>query len=323
MLRIHPDEHPVSVQLFGPDPDAMRQAAAMAADAGADLIDLNMGCPVPKVVKTGAGAALLEDPDLAVAIARAAREGAQGRPVTVKLRSGMRRATAPASTSPCGSSRRPASRPSASTPRSANVHHSGSPDYALAASSSERSTCRWSSPAACADAERARDAYEESGADAVMLARGALGNPWLFEELTGARDGAPEPRGDRRRARWLIDRAEEHWGPERATRNLRKLYPPYLERLGVRGRRADAFMRMRSLDEVRARLRDAWDAAPMRRLRRLFGPGNRRRYNRAPCPTRVRREASRSGVLFVNSGRFRGLRRRHSGMRLGQWLANL
>src|SRR6201746_18385 len=89
LLRIHPDEHPVSVQLFGHDPDVMASAAERVAAAGADLIDLNMGCPVPKVCKTGAGAALLEDPDLAVALARGAARGS-GLPVTVKLRSGQR-----------------------------------------------------------------------------------------------------------------------------------------------------------------------------------------------------------------------------------------
>src|SRR5918999_53932 len=88
-LRIHPDEHPVSIQLFGHDADVMRVAAEKTAAAGADLIDLNMGCPVRKVLKTGAGSALLDDPDKAVAIARAAREGS-GLPVTVKLRSGVR-----------------------------------------------------------------------------------------------------------------------------------------------------------------------------------------------------------------------------------------
>ena len=65
LLRIHPDEHPVSVQLFGQDPEVMRSAAAIVAEAGADLIDINMGCPVRKVCKTGAGAALLRDPELA------------------------------------------------------------------------------------------------------------------------------------------------------------------------------------------------------------------------------------------------------------------
>src|SRR5947209_17682843 len=88
LLRIHPDEHPVSVQLFGHDPEVMASAAERVAAAGADLIDLNMGCPVPKVCKTGSGAALLADPARAVALARAAAHGS-GLPVTVKLRSGL------------------------------------------------------------------------------------------------------------------------------------------------------------------------------------------------------------------------------------------
>src|ERR687883_737121 len=89
LMRIHPDEHPVAVQLFGHDPEAMRIGASIAAEAGADLIDINMGCPVRKVCKTGAGASLLDEPDRAVALARAAGEGS-GLPVTVKLRSGQR-----------------------------------------------------------------------------------------------------------------------------------------------------------------------------------------------------------------------------------------
>src|SRR3979409_1801964 len=90
MLTIHADERTggaVAMQLFGHDPETKLSPAVRVADAGADLIDLNMGCPVPKVCKTGAGAALLGDPDRAVALARAAREGS-GLPVTVKLRPG-------------------------------------------------------------------------------------------------------------------------------------------------------------------------------------------------------------------------------------------
>src|ERR687889_1614365 len=92
LLVVHPEERaggPVAIQLFGQDPAIMRSAAAVAAARGADLIDLNMGCPVPKVMKTGAGAALITNPDAAVAVARAAAEGS-GLPVTVKLRSGQR-----------------------------------------------------------------------------------------------------------------------------------------------------------------------------------------------------------------------------------------
>src|ERR671932_2454815 len=88
-LRIHPEEHPMAVQLFGHDPEAMRVAAAIVAERGAEVIDINMGCPVRKVCKTGAGASLLDEPDTAVALARAAAEGS-GLPVTVKVRSGNR-----------------------------------------------------------------------------------------------------------------------------------------------------------------------------------------------------------------------------------------
>jgi len=84
LLRIDPREHDggaVAIQLFGADPDVMRSAAAAVAAAGADLIDINMGCPVPKVCRTGAGAPLLADPARAVAVARAAVEGG-GLPAT-------------------------------------------------------------------------------------------------------------------------------------------------------------------------------------------------------------------------------------------------
>src|SRR3954454_5775519 len=132
LLRIHPDEGLVSIQLFGQDPEVMRSAAASVAEAGADLIDLNMGCPVPKVCKTGAGAALLSDPDRAVAVARAAREGS-GLPVTVKLRSGLR----VGDTSGFELARRLVDEAGVAAigfhPRTANVHHKGTPDYELAA----------------------------------------------------------------------------------------------------------------------------------------------------------------------------------------------
>jgi tRNA-dihydrouridine synthase B len=254
MLRIHPDEHPVSVQLFGPDPGAVREAAAVAVAAGADLIDLNMGCPVPKVFKTGAGAALLERPDLAVALASAAREGAAGRPVTAKLRSGVRagersgfdlalRLEAEAGVAAIGFH-----------PRSARAHHSGRPDYELARELGGRLGVPMIISGGLSSASRALEAYERSQADAVMLARGALGNPWIFAQLAGGHDGEPDRNEIVAEVLWLIDRAEEHWGPERAVRNLRKLYPPYLAALGIRGEAADAFMRMSSLDAVRGAL---------------------------------------------------------------------
>lgn len=258
MLRIHPDEHPVSMQLFGPDPEAMRAAAATVAAAGADLVDLNMGCPVRKVVKTGAGAALLAQPDRAVAVARAAAEGS-GLPVTVKLRSGLEpgdraghdlalRLVSDAGVAAIGFH-----------PRSAAVHHKGEPDYALTAElvaglRARGLDCPVVISGGLGDAERARTAYERANADAVMVARGGLGYPWIFEELTGTRDEAPSATEVIAELLWVLDRAEEHWGQVRAARNLRKFYPWYLDRLGVHGQEADAYQRTTSLDEVRALL---------------------------------------------------------------------
>jgi tRNA-dihydrouridine synthase B len=231
-LRIHPEEHPVSMQLFGHDPDVMREAAAIAAGAGADLIDLNMGCPVRKVCKTGAGAALLEDPARAVAIARAAGEGS-GRPVTVKLRPGRE----PGDRSGVALARRLVDEAGVAAiafhPRHASQQHSGAPDYALARELAEALPVPLIVSGGLASDERVLRAFDESGAAAVMLARGALGNPWLFGRLLGTYEGEPEPHEVLAEIEWVIASAEEHLGAERAGRYLRKFYPWYADRLGL------------------------------------------------------------------------------------------
>jgi tRNA-dihydrouridine synthase len=83
------------------------------------------------------------------------------------------------------------------------------------------------------DADSARHAFEQSGAEALMLARGSLGNPWLFEQLIGTRTTPPTQQEVLDELGWVIDRAEDHLGPERAHRYLRKFYPWYGERLGL------------------------------------------------------------------------------------------
>ncbi len=294
MLRIDPRERepappiaggPVSIQLFGEDPQIMRAAAAhIAAHTDADAIDINMGCPVPKVRRTGAGAGMLANPDLAVAVTRAACEGAAeglaaragrelaeglaaragrgaaeglvarvgggvgegeceglgagaGRslPVTVKLRSGL----APGDISGYELAHRLVAEGGAAAigfhPRSAAVHHRGVPDYELAA----RLVATLDAPVILTgglhDAPSTLAAYEQTGAAAVMLARGALGNPWLFEQLLGARDpdAAPTRAEVLDELDWTISRAIEHLGEPRATRYLRKHYPWYVARLGL------------------------------------------------------------------------------------------
>jgi tRNA-dihydrouridine synthase B len=253
LLRIHPGEHPVSIQLFGHDPGVMRSAAAIAADAGADLIDLNMGCPVRKIRAAGAGAALLQRPELALSLARAAGEGS-GLPVTVKLRSGL----VPGDRSGFDLAVRLVEEADVAAvamhPRSAADQHKGSPDYALVRELVARLAGR-PVPVIVSGgldtAEAARRAYRESRADAAMIARGALGNPWIFEQLTGRRTGPASRAEIVEELLWTMERAEEHLGPPRAARYARKFYPWYLGQLGVRGVDADAFQRTESLEEAR------------------------------------------------------------------------
>ncbi|HTE62510.1 MAG TPA: tRNA-dihydrouridine synthase, partial [Solirubrobacteraceae bacterium] len=130
LLVLHPEEHPVSIQLFGHDAEVMRSGAAIAAAAGADLIDINMGCPVPKVRKTGAGAQLLRDPELALALARAAGEGS-GLPVTVKLRSGVEAGDTCGFDLAVRLAEEAGVAALAFHPRAATKGHKGEPDYAL------------------------------------------------------------------------------------------------------------------------------------------------------------------------------------------------
>jgi tRNA-dihydrouridine synthase B len=230
LLRIHPDEHPVSVQLFGHDPDVMASGAERVAAAGADLIDLNMGCPVPKVCKTGAGAALLEDPSRAVALARAAAKGS-GLPVTVKLRTGLR----PGDDSGVNTARALAHDAGVAGlsihPRHASQRHKGKPDYALARNLVQELPVPVLISGGLQSADKARAAFEQTGAAGVLLARGSLGNPWLFEQLLGHRNTEPDRDEILAELDWVIECAREHLGDERATRYLRKFYPWYVERL--------------------------------------------------------------------------------------------
>src|ERR1700759_4351209 len=171
LLRIHPDEHPVSLQLFGHDAEVMRSGAAIAADAGADLIDINMGCPVPKVRKTGAGAQLLRDPELALALARGAAEGS-GLPVTVKLRSGIEAGDRSGFDLAVRLAEEAGVAAIAFHPRAAVQGHKGKPNYALTRELTEHLDIPVIISGGIFGAGAARRAYEESGADAVRIPRG-------------------------------------------------------------------------------------------------------------------------------------------------------
>jgi tRNA-dihydrouridine synthase B len=250
-LRIHPEEHPMAIQLFGHDPEVMREAAAIVAEKGADMIDINMGCPVRKVCKTGAGASLLDDPERAAAITQAAIEGS-GLPVTVKVRSGNRpgertgfdlavRLVEDAGAAGIGFH-----------PRHASQQHKGTPDYALAAELVERLDVPVVISGGLADEGRTLHAFEQTGAAAAMLARGSLGNPWRFARLLGRYDGEPAAEEIAAELGWVIDCAEEHLGTDRAGRYLRKFYPWYAETLGLSKRASQDLLQAPTTADARA-----------------------------------------------------------------------
>ncbi len=182
-LRHDPRERPFYVQLFGGDPGRMADAARVAQEHGADLLDVNMGCPVPKVTRGGAGASLMCDPERAAAIVSRVRD-ATGLPVTVKIRSGWDSASlnAPAF----------AQRMEQAGACAVAVHartraqgYSGHADWSMIAAVKRAVTIPVIGNGDVhhrADAERM---VAETGCDAVMVGRAALGNPWLFRELLG------------------------------------------------------------------------------------------------------------------------------------------
>ncbi len=259
LLRIHPDERtagpggPVSIQLFGQDPDVMRSAARTVADAGADIIDLNMGCPVPKVMKTGAGAALIKDPDLAVEVARAAAEGS-GLPVTVKLRSAVKRGEADGFELARRLVHDAGVKAICFHPRSAQVHHKGEPDLELAKALVEDLPVPVILSGGMNEPAWIVGAFEYTGAEAIMLARGGLGNPWLFARLLDGDETEPSREEILDELDWVMDRAVEHLGPDRAGRYLRKFYPWYVERLGEGKALQEALQRTATIEDARLAL---------------------------------------------------------------------
>lgn len=258
LLRVDERERgagPLAIQLFGQDPEVMKSAAAYVAEhARPDVIDLNMGCPVPKVMGNGAGAAMLKDPDTAVAVAKAAREGS-GLPVTVKLRSGIKKGEANGYQVAIRLVEEAGVSAITFHPRSAQVQHKGAPDLELAARLVEELPVPVIISGGMNEPAWITDAWRSTGAEAIMLARGALGDPWLFARVLGLREGDPSREEIVGELLWVIDRAVEHLGEQRAGGYLRKFYPWYVETLGDGHELQNALQRAESLDAARELVR--------------------------------------------------------------------
>jgi tRNA-dihydrouridine synthase len=146
-------------------------------------------------------------------------------------------------------------------PRHASQQHSGAPDYALARELVEALPVPVILSGGLSSDEAALRGFDESGAAAVMLARGALGNPWAFGRLLGTYAGEPEPHEVLAELEWVIDCAEDHLGVERAGRYLRKFYPWYAEHLGLTRREREPLVTAATTADARRLWRELAEAA--------------------------------------------------------------
>ena len=251
-LRVASDEHPLAIQLFGSEPATMAEAARMVEAAGADLVDLNFGCPVRKVTKTGAGATLLDDPDRAARIVSSIAD-AVDIPVSVKLRRGLRDGSRDCLV--VGPRLVEAGAASLTLhPRSAQQMYTGTADHALTAELVELVDVPVVASGDITSRERAASVLEETGCAAVMVGRVAQGNPWAVGEIAGIVIGMPTREEVVAELLHFIRDTVAEMGEQRATGFLKKFYGWYLGRGRFPKPFANELVRLETIEQVEDRL---------------------------------------------------------------------
>ena len=251
-LRIAEDERPLAVQIFGSEPALMAEAAQMVEAAGADLVDINFGCPVRKVTKTGAGATLLEQPDRASGIVEAVAE-AVSVPVTVKMRRGLEDGSRTCLS--LGPQLVEAGARSLTLhPRSARQMYTGEADHRLTAELVELVDVPVVASGDVVSHQRALEILESTGAEAVMVGRAAQGNPWTLREIMDGVEEAPSRAEVAAELILFVRETVRELGERRAASFLKKFYGWYLRRGGFPRPFVQELVRLESTQDVVERL---------------------------------------------------------------------
>lgn len=234
LMELAPDEHPAAVQLFGSDPGCMEEAAAIVLEkAHPDILDINMGCPVPKVVKSGDGSALMRDPKLAVQVARAVLRGAGGLPVTVKLRTGWDKGSVNC-VQVALALQEAGVAAVAVHGRTRTQMYAGRADWNVIRDVKAALDIPVMANGDIFSGEDAARILRYTGADIAMVGRGVFGNPWIFRDARAVLAGGPVPppptlqeRCDTAMAQFRL--ARERKGEKIACLEARRHYAWYLK----------------------------------------------------------------------------------------------
>ncbi len=245
LLAVHPDEHPVSLQLFGSDPDIISTMAKRLEEEGRtfDLLDINMGCPVPKVVNNGEGSALMKNPALVGEIVEKTVKAVR-KPVTVKIRKGFDdghvNAVEIAKAAECAGASAVAVHG-----RTREQFYAGNADWEIIAKVKRAVRIPVIGNGDVTDGESARRMMEETGCDGVMVGRAARGNPWIFREIKaylsdGILPGRPSPEEMRetvlRHAALLLEYKGEYTGIREMRKHVSWYTAGYPHSAKIRGR---------------------------------------------------------------------------------------
>jgi len=254
LLQIHPMETPVSLQLFGSEPDIVANMAARIEERNFAILDINMGCPVPKVVNNGEGSALMKNPQLAAEIVRKT-VNAISKPVTVKFRKGFDETNVNAvefakRMEDAGASA------VAVHGRTREQYYSGKADWEIIAKVKEAVSIPVLGNGDVTNAESAKHMLERTGCDGIMVARAAEGNPWIFREITSYLESGIVPsRPFKGEMRELIlrhaDLMVEYKGEYIAVREMRKHISWYTTGYPNSARLRGMINTVESMDELR------------------------------------------------------------------------